>query len=162
MPEVARRILALNAQTPPTRAAAAVRFVAHFLEGLRSRGLAASPDPWPAAVPRHLVDLFHRIVGAPGPDRLSRLARVAELMELVGRPPEITALDESLFALVGEELVARESFRPDEIRLIAKVVAVSKAESRRSRWWISSGMRALLDAVERHPPAQSARPAPVP
>ena len=152
VPALTRRILELNEHVPLAAALSGVRFVRQFKDRLWRRGLIASPNPWPSTVGEHLAGLFRQTVASPRHDRLSGLAHLTEIAELVGSPVEITALDEGLLAAVREALPDIDGCGPAERRLIERVIAVSVAERRKSRWWISEEMRTLLAETERLDP----------
>ncbi|WP_448188109.1 hypothetical protein [Azospirillum sp. sgz301742] len=152
VPALTRRILELNERVTPAAALSGVRFVRQFKDGLLRRGLIASPNPWPPTVGEHLAGQFRQTVSSPRPDRLSVLANLTEIAELVGSPVEVTALDEGLLAAVREALPDRNRCGPAERRLIERVIAVAVTERRKSRWWISEEMRALLTETERLDP----------
>lgn len=152
VPALTRRIFELNEHVSPAAALSGVRFVRQFKDRLWRRGLVASPNPWPSAVGEHLAGQFRQTVASPRPDRLSMLADLTEIAELTGYPVEITALDEGLLAAVREALPERDRCGPAERRLIERVLAVSVAERRKSRWWISEEMRTLLAETERLDP----------
>ena len=152
IPALTRRILELNEHVPPAAALSGVRFVRQFKDRLWRRGLVASPNPWPPSVGEHLAAQFRQTVASHRDDRLSVLANLTEIADLVGYPVEITALDEGLLAVVREALPTRNRCGPAELRLIERVVAVSVAERRKSRWWISEEMRTLLAETERLDP----------
>lgn len=159
-PTLTRRLLELNEHVPPAAALSGVRFVRQFKDRLWRRGLVASPNPWPPSVGEHISGLFRQTVNTQRNDRLSILANLTEIADLIGHPVEITALDEGLFTVVREALPDRDRCSPAEMRVIERVVAVSVAERRKSRWWISEEMRGLLAEVERIAPALLNTPAP--
>lgn len=152
IPALTRRILELNEHVPPAAALTGVRFVRLFKDRLWRRGLVASPNPWPSSVGEHVASLFRQTVASHRHDRLTSLAHLTEIAELVSSPLEITALDEGLLAVVRESLPERDRCGPAERRLIERVIAVAVAERRKSRWWISEEMRDLLAEVERLDP----------
>ncbi|WP_109117127.1 hypothetical protein [Azospirillum sp. TSO22-1] len=152
IPALTRRILELNEHVPPAAALSGVRFVRQFKDRLWRRGLVASPNPWPSSVGEHLTGLFRQIVASPREDRLTTLAHLTEIADLVGYPVEITALDEGLLTVVREALPNRDRCGPAELRLIERVLAVAVSERRKSRWWISEEMRTLLAETERLDP----------
>jgi hypothetical protein len=152
-PAVTQRILAMNQRSAPGPLIESVVFIGAFHAGFSQRDIATSGRPWTPAIGEHVASLFQGLVAAsavnPKPDQdMLALARLAELAALVGGRVDITALNLALIAVVDACLRQRTEWAPMERSLMNRVVAMSREERRRSKWWVSEEIRNLLEIAD--------------
>lgn len=149
VPALGQRLMAMTRYSAPDPLLERIRYVASFKARLKPRGIATAIKPWQPAIAQHLAGLFRDLTAAGQPADLPRLGKLAELMDLIGHPLEVTALDGALIRLVEEALAMRQRFSDEESGLIDRLLTTASDERRRCRWWVSPEVMSLLKTADR-------------
>lgn len=149
VPSLGQRLMTMTRFSSPEPLLERIRYVASFKARLKPRGFATAIKPWQPSIAQHLSGLFRDLTGTGQPADLPRLGKLAELMELIGHPLEVTALDGSLIRIVEEALAQRQRFSDEESGLIDRLLTTASDERRRCRWWVSPEVMNLLKTADR-------------